>query len=395
MRVFAGARLLPGAALRVSAARARGKADQWVPPYSLPSSGQVVAIGTNTLESTAPSGWTGAEWNYAYCGAYGGGAFVPTYSQGGAYVMAASGGHGAPSSVDGLLFDFEDATWKHLPNANGVPLKTEGAKQYLDAEGNGSPYHEVLGTQVPIPGHPYCKAVYLPLGSQGSFVYFGRIGLYDHGQAGSAATHRFDLASRTWSRLTADASATRIASFESDSVYDAARNRIWGFPTDIPTYQNQVYLDLSDGTTKTTAGHDWPAAALQGACRTWLHDGLIIRQGTGATLWYFDPDDAATGWVQCNVSGTLPSSALKFERFGSGAYYWIDNTGGNTLTKLTPPANPKTGTWVVGSVTLTGPTMPAFAQTTSHYNRLVYVPAINCLAWLPGGANSVYLMRPE
>jgi 3-methyladenine DNA glycosylase Mpg len=75
----------------------------------------------------------------------------------------------------------------------------------------------------------------------------------------------------------------------------------------------------------------------------------------------------------------------------------MPSSGGSTLTTLTPPANPKTGTWVVGTETFGGATPAASHASTegvNHYTQLIYVPAIDCLAWIPGGNNPVYLLKP-
>jgi hypothetical protein len=92
-------------------------------------------------------------------------------------------------------------------------------------------------------------------------------------------------------------------------------------------------------------------------------------------------------------------SVRERERFVEwhGKLYHISYAGGNTLTRLTPPADLKLGTWIVNTVTLTGPTMAQKfgAATTSHYTNLISVPAIDCLAWVPGGNNPVYIMKPE
>jgi hypothetical protein len=127
-----------------------------------------------------------------------------------------------------------------------------------------------------------------------------------------------------------------------------------------------------------------------------LHDGLILKNAGAQGLWLFDPDASASGWIQLNVSGTLPAvTNNRWARFSDGRWYdFTGDSASNTLTRITPPMNPKTGTWVVDTVTVTGPALPAKTQGTPHYTRLFYVPSLDCLAWIAGGTNPVIIFKP-
>ena len=104
-----------------SAKRKRSTASVSSFPYSVPSSGQALLIGNNFAEDVRPPSHSAHQWNYALFFSYGGGTFVEDYSAGGAYVIAGSGGHAHPPNFGGCLFDFADATWKRIDNANGMP----------------------------------------------------------------------------------------------------------------------------------------------------------------------------------------------------------------------------------------------------------------------------------
>jgi hypothetical protein len=72
--------------------------------------------------------------------------------------------------------------------------------------------------------------------------------------------------------------------------------------------------------------------------------------------------------------------------------------GGNTLSRITPPADPKAGNWVVDEVNVSGDTLPArygHPNDVPHYERLINVPTLDRLAWIPGGNEDVYLIYPE
>ena len=104
-----------------SAKRKRSTASVSSFPYSVPSSGQALLIGNNFAEDVRPPSHSAYQWNYSLFSFYGGGTFVEDYSAGGAYVIAGSGGHSVPPNFGGCLFDFADATWKRIDNANGMP----------------------------------------------------------------------------------------------------------------------------------------------------------------------------------------------------------------------------------------------------------------------------------
>ncbi len=80
-----------------------------------------MVIGSDTAASVRPASHSVSAWDYALFKAYGGGAFIDDASTGGAYVIAGTGGHAAPPNFGGALFDFADATWRRIDNANGMP----------------------------------------------------------------------------------------------------------------------------------------------------------------------------------------------------------------------------------------------------------------------------------
>jgi len=109
-------------ALSVSSpfAIAVAQAAPFKPPYGLPAAGQAVLIGTNNAETIRPPSHGAGDWSYSLFGSYGGGCFVAEHSVGGAYVIAGTGGHNAPPNFGAAVFDFADATWRRIDNANGM-----------------------------------------------------------------------------------------------------------------------------------------------------------------------------------------------------------------------------------------------------------------------------------
>lgn len=367
-------------------------------PYSLPSAGQIVQINGNLPDDVKPSSWSVGQWGYSLFDSYGGGTFVPTYSEHGAYVIAGSGGHQHPDHPGAALFNYSTGLWERLDTVPSV-VKTSTPLGFSYSEIDDGPYWEIIGTDIPAPPHPYANLCFMPDGAKGSVIYVKRAAA-SYGGPGdivhSPCAHRFDLATRVWSRYAGPSS--RTSQVESNSVWDAARNRWWHVRQSQHEYNSVEYLDRADATWKTTAAQSgFPPSGIAGYARTVLYAGMLIHN-RGNSLWLFDPDNATAGWVQLTVSGTLPTKENRWAPYG-GKFYAFDGTAAsNTLTRITPPANPKTGTWVVDTVTLSGPALPARAGNTDpgidHYTRLHHVESHDCLGWIPGRGKGVYLLKP-
>lgn len=375
-------------------------------PYSLPSAGTAVAIGLNGALDVTPTGesWTTSNWAYSLFESFGGGVFVPTYSPTGAYVLAGTGGHAHPDNNGAAVFDFQTATWARLDNANGVPRPPNTS--YSISAGNGFPWHEVSGSQVPLPPHPYGNAAYGPDGTKGSVYLIGR-GAVGNESTGAPTAHRFDLATRLWSR--ASTAGHSRGTLETDAVWDAARNRWWSLGGgDMHVYSSLLYLDRATLTWNTFGSFSFPPSLIAGNGGAWsrafLHDGmLVLVGGIGQRIWLCDPDLVSAGWIQPPMSGTFPASGVfstnRWARYSNGNYYSYIGDGSNTLTRIRPPTNPKTGTWQIDTISVSGAALGTQAglsdpHAIGHYNRLFYVPAIDCLAWIPGRNKPVYLIKP-
>jgi hypothetical protein len=366
-------------------------------PYALPGPGQVVAIGENHFESLAPPELTAGQWNYVVWLAWCSGIAAPDWSPGGAYVAGvASGGHGDGRNFRAAVFDFTDARWKRLDPAH--PNAQSSATNHTLAQTSGSPYYEINGTNgVPAARHLYQNPVWLPPdlggGARGSVLLAAGAAVAVE-SISTGAVHRAELGADTvtYSRYTQ--AVTPRTTPESCSVLDRARSRVWILPGNIEGYNTVQYLDLLDGQFRTTAGFDWPSGGTAGG-RAFMHQGLLIKHGEAGQLFAFDPDDASAGWRQLSVSGALPNPRNLFVPW-RGRYWSMPNSGGLTITRLTPPAgNAFAGTWSVSTVGLGGTSMAAAVTGNNHLSGLCHVPAIDCLAWIPGGANPVYLIRPD
>lgn len=389
--------------------------NSWTPPYALPSSGQVVAIGSasgaGSFYNTAPTSPTngtmsGANWSYAVFNNYGGGDVVEEYSQGGAYVVSGSGGHGVPANVGASIFDFTDATWKRKdPAATHGSLTYYRTADYNPGETTGSPHYEITGSNgIPAPAHVQSQQLrWVPAagsGSLGGTIQIARAAILTDASSAMYA-YTFDLSSGLWVRRSTNGSNRAL--YHASAVYDAARNRYWHLGGNENIFNTVEYLDITDWTFKQTASFGFTQND-QEQGSAFMYQGLLLRHGAPGSLMCFDPDNVAGGWSQLTVTGgPLPGSHLNRWVYypPNGKFYKRESTNANgVLNRLTPPAsNPKTNPWTVDTVTL-GSSMPRTTldgdpgDQAQHYCCLVYVPSIQRLAWIPGGQNQVYLIHP-
>ncbi len=368
-------------------------------PYVIPTAGSALFIGTNTADAVRPAPLSAGDWEYALFNCYAGGVYVRDVSPGGAYVLAATGGHNCPPNVGAALFDFTDATWKRIDNTNGVPWRTG---DYGPSEVNSELELSIAGATpnaVPAPFHTYQLLAELPTarggGPRGSVItvitQFGTTSANSNSRS-----HRFDLATGAWSRLSTNAAG--LTGFT--AIRDAVANRIYLLPSEIHAVHELSWLDGADWTWKTTSFSGWPAT--DGNNNTSFIEPnahVLVMLSSTQHLRAIELDAVATGVHQLNVTGTLPTfNNTRWERDPSTGAFYTYSGSGQTLYKLTPPAtNPLTNPWIVSTLGVTGLTMPAHPTTgngTSHYTRFFYVPPLDCFAWIGNSGSRVVLLKP-
>ena len=376
-------------------------------PYSLPASGRATLIGANGVESVRPPTHSAFDWTYALFRFYGGGTYVEDYSAGGAYVIAGSGGHAVPPNFGGCMFDFGDATWKRTDNANGMPwmrrdLNAPGFSGEINSVGEIN--YSGVSVGIPAPAHLYGNVLPLPAarggGSRGSaLILRSMYAGYDAGQ-GSAYSHRFDLSTGLWTRLSTNA-AIGNSGFRTAS-YDPATDRYYMIRYELHESPNLDYLDGADWTWKTVRvvqplneGNN-KTAFIDGARRL-----LIVQTSTGR-LRTIDLNNMGAGFTLLRTAGALPPSNNSQWHFypADGCWYTYVGNGDNTLHKIQPPAgNPLTDTWTASTVQVGGASLPsqpadAIASNAVHNTRFFYVRPLGCFAWIAGGGNQVAILKP-
>ena len=375
-------------------------------PYSLPPSRQAYAIGTNYAADVKPSSHTAFEWNYALFFFYGGGALVEDYSAGGAYAIVGSGGHDVPPNFGGCLFDFADATWKRIDNANGMPwinrdLNSNGINTEINSFGEIN--WPGVSAGIPAPAHLYGNV--LPLsankggGSRGSALVLQSLAAGASSNYGSAYAHRFDLSTGLWTRQSTN-TPRPYATFRS-TCYDPVTNRYYGVPYAINESGAIDYLDGNDWTWKTV-GIGNPSG--DGSNMTAFIDEqrrLLIMQTSTGRLRAINLNNPGAGVVALRTSGQLPGdNQSRWHQYpADGCWYTFEGWDGNTIYKIQPPAgDPLTGTWTCSTVQIGGATIPkqgeSALQGAVHNTRFFYVRSIGCFAWIAGEGNKVVILKP-
>ena len=301
-------------------------------PYSLPASGQALAIGANSPESVRPSSHSASEWTYALFRFYGGGTFVEDYSAGGGYVIAGSGGHAVPPNFGGCLFDFADATWKRIDNANGMPWRNRDLNaEEIDRLGEIN--YPGVSAGIPAPAHLYGNV--LPLsaanggGSRGSALLLRSQAAGNTSNHGSGYAHRFDLSTGLWTRQSTNAAIGR--SRYRTACYDRATNRYYMIRQLLHESGNLDYLDGADWTWKTV-GIGKPAA--DGDNKSAFIDDsrkLLIMQTSTGKLRAIDLNDRFASPVTLRTVGNLPAdNQSQWHLYpADGCWYTYVGNGGN------------------------------------------------------------------
>lgn len=389
------------------------QAGGWTPPYSVPAQGQVTAIGTNNWQSLRPSGWGANQWEYPYTSAYTGGCWAPGLSTAGVYLAGPGGGHDSPDTTSMIAFDFTTGAHTLIEHQNPGAIRygpSGSGFQMSFSDMTNDSYQELLSggsaSGVPAPGHWYQHHVYVP-GSvagntKGILVTGPRIAIVTSGSGVTScwAVNKFNFDTNLYSRASSTTWENTLAS-EGGCVYDPGRQRIWRVQQ-IMNGRNDVEYFQLPGFTRGVANIGGAGAMPNDYTRCHMHGTLLMATTVAGDLWLFDPDAPTLNWRRATTSSTLPTEPNAWAWHpGRGKWYYLTSGGGSTLYSLTPPANPFTGTWQLATQTMpvSVPTKARGNETAgggfhSHYNRLIHVPALGCLAWLPGGTAQVYLINP-
>lgn len=387
----------------------------FVPPYALPTAGNAKHIETvggagTGFQAVRPGGFSASEWSRSLFDSFGAGIFAPDYSDGGAFIIAGSGGHNHPDSTSLVVFDFTDGTWSRVANANGAP-DLISPPYTVGTTASAAPWIEAVGyTEVPAPPHGYNVPVYVPPanggGTKGSIMWACRCAVAV--SASFAETgHRLDLNTATYSRQVSAAGSFADSTLADYScVLDPSTSRIYILREQYHVYTSVPYMTTSSVTTygslgsmstfPTSASSDGVSAGA--TCLVHYPGTRLMIQFLQRKIRALDLDDVASGFqllTLTNATG-LPNASLYDStpvwHPGKSAFYYMPSGGGATLYKITPPgSSPLTNAWVVSTETIGGDTIyrhggVATGTDSSACKTLHYNPALGMLGWVPGAA---------
>lgn len=376
----------------------------------LPGPGQAVHISANLANDIKPSTHDGHAWNYALMNAYGGGAFVKSFSPLGAYVIAGTGGHNANPNFGAAAFDFSTRRWVRLDNANGMPWRTSdivaGSGEY-NSEGEIQ-LSGVTPNSMPLPSHTYMHVEELPApvgGTRGSIVLSCSLSGSSNGNNSSSYSHRFDLETKLWSRLSTnritDAGAYIDFWAEGTTVFDHQTGRLWAFTYRL-TSDDPIYLDPSDWTWKSVGWEGGQDLGWVNGCATLdPKRRLVIWQTDSGVLRATSLDAISSGLKTLTKTGS--DLASQYGRGTRWAYvpdvdaFFAYSGSGQVVHKIKPPAgDPLAGAWTVSTLPIGGATLASSASEnqTRHYTRFFYVPGLKSLAWVASSSSPVTLIGP-
>ncbi len=377
----------------------------------LPPSGQALVVANSGGHQSVNNNFnTAGSWTWALFEAYGSGVFNPSYSTDGAFVIASSGGHNHAEIRGAAGFDFTTRSWFYKA-PTGVSEKSGTGT--LEAETTLTPWYELnVGTTVPAPPHPYKFMTYIPTsnggGPKGAILHPVRGAVSDQARS-VTSSHRMNLDTGTWTRAVATAPGPYWPGNEGSCVYDPVTKRYYLVSGgDLHATSSLYWLDGTTWTwnsVATTASANGAANGGGPYIAAWLYEGngkrLLMAQW-GPNLLMAQDLSALGTWHTLAVSnGPLPADGgTSFNPWTNHTaqnvlYYRNSEGAGQTVFKLTPPANPLTGQWALSTVTLTGNTIPEFIGSgvgTRAYKSLFYIPSLQMLGWVT--AFGVALLNP-
>lgn len=380
-------------------------------PYTPPSAGVALAIGTNTADAVRPSGPSSFNWAYANFNGYGGGVFADDMGSYGSWMIASCGSHTAPCNNDALVFDFGTATWARLANTSSAspvdPNHFMSTDYTASTDVSSDGWWELTATANNTPGasHTYNNSVYVSasVGSTTKGEYL-RFGSFAAGNAGgkNGSIHKMNLATGAWSRVT---TGTRTDDYENVAV--RVGSNVYFIQHLIHRNTNLQILALGTSVLDTTSGTGSAADQSAGGVyhctdydpgRNWL----ISHQSNFAPR-VLQLSNLAAGWISLAETngGSRPQDANRWAYSTTTLnFYTRGNADGNQCTKIViTGSTPGSASVTYSTLTFTGDALPNYTATGSndgrrHYSNFFYVPGLDCLAWVSGETNSVIIAKP-
>jgi hypothetical protein len=182
-----------------------------------------------------------------------------------------------------------------------------------------------------------------------------------------------------------------VISDEANGCYDPVRHCLWVHERG-GSQIKQYDIDADSWSVGSSFGSSSGPAQL-----TYLdgEDLIFVRRGN-STWAIFDPSDRSLTTITSSGSGILDSTAQDAQPAWCEAdrsiYLWDNSTDTDKLTKIAAPADPKTGTWVVSTVTpdAANTVTPTAKVGNGTYGRFGYSQKLDGFYLLNGVDEPIY-----
>lgn len=299
--------------------------------------------------------------------------------------MAISGGHSdyAGNEPYKLMLNMESPTWTRLRSPSGAIgnlLTTNDGNEALGVYADGQPRST----------HTYNRAIYIP-GAGPAMAVLG--GNSWSGAAGPLAFLQVDQVSGLGTLKAVNSASSN--QFGSAACYDSNRHGVWfrGSATNRFTFYD-VALDTwtTSGTSaEALSGYSSMAYLPADDCILYGHSdatNLPMHWGVWdcATHTFYRPTVTGTPIISSGYSNMnwVPSLGV--------ALAWDNTTETTLVSRLTKPANPRTGTWVIDTIPVSGSNdvTPTARTTNGTYGRCQYSENLNGLMVFNSTSGPVY-----
>lgn len=357
MRILSGAKVRPGAGLRLTAAGARGAPSglpSWlgnIGEWSTVSGGTLAASGVQQDFSSGLGVFAYSGGVVNSVGLYDGSTFVD-----GHFLVLWGGGHADYSGNEVYAFgplESSSPSWRRLRD------RTNPAPTNVNEDGSGNP----------VSRHTYGDIQYIPSTNE-MITPGGKYRYSDSGGVTVAHVYNFDVASPNsntpWETRGSGLVSPQYCAYESSS------GRIW-FRQNVANVVG--YYTLSNNTI-TTADFKSPVISADGHAVIDSNRGLWIAIGGSTLQFYRTNNGTANDYYSPTTTGTAPTGTctLLYDPVDDVIRVW--NNNGRQLWTLTPPGtNPYQGgnAWTWSSTTPGSGATPGAANGTGTYGRFGYV----------------------
>ncbi len=320
--------------------------------------------------------YSGVEGHRAVMDSWSGGAFDTIRNR----LIVWGGGHNAYAGNELYAFDLTKTPMAWTRVTEPSTTVSQNALYYPDLK--------------PSARHTYNMLVYAP--NVDRFIAVGAGSTYGQSGGSGSAVDAFDFVTNTWSARASIPDAAGYSSyFGSVAAYDAFTGHIWFHNTLSGTLREYDPVANTWQVRVSNYLEDYSTAAVDPVRR------LLVTVGgkSGILIWDLNNPTSAP-FKPATTSGNAADVALQSAQapgfvYDSASKLFVGWNGGSAVYTLTPPPNPKTGTWAwsrinpAGSNTVT----PTVAEARGTYGRFQYVPGRNVFIAVNRTTENVYFYK--